>query len=67
MSEHCRICNGNDADVPCAYTTERPAGCLRLKRLGLPVDLSEADVKAIFSAPDDDACHQQTHSIKRRG
>lgn len=29
----CPICNGNDGDVPCAYTTERPEGCLRVERL----------------------------------
>jgi hypothetical protein len=35
IEEMCPICYGNDADVPCAYTTERKAGCLRVKRLGL--------------------------------
>lgn len=29
----CDICNGNDKDIPCAYTTEKPNGCLRAARL----------------------------------
>lgn len=29
----CKICNGNDFDIPCAYTTEKPNGCLRAARL----------------------------------
>lgn len=29
----CKICNGNDFDIPCAYTTEKPEGCLRAARL----------------------------------
>lgn len=29
----CPVCSGNDGDAPCAYTTEKPAGCLRAKRL----------------------------------
>lgn len=29
----CAVCGGNDGDMPCAYTTERPAGCLRAERL----------------------------------
>jgi hypothetical protein len=32
----CRICNGNDGDMPCAYTTEKPDGCLRAARLAPP-------------------------------
>ena len=32
---HCKICNGNDSDAPCAYTTERPDGCLRERRMVL--------------------------------
>lgn len=31
----CPVCNGNDYDVPCAYSTERPTGCWRAYRLGL--------------------------------
>lgn len=29
----CAVCGGNDGDVPCAYTTEKPEGCLRAERL----------------------------------
>lgn len=29
----CPVCNGNDGDMPCAYPTERPVGCLRAARL----------------------------------
>lgn len=29
----CRVCGGNDKDIPCAYTTEKPVGCLRKARL----------------------------------
>jgi hypothetical protein len=30
----CPVCNGNDTgDTPCAYTTEKPDGCLRAARL----------------------------------
>lgn len=34
----CHICNGNDADIPCAYTTERPDGCPRVARLAAHTD-----------------------------
>lgn len=30
---NCLACQGNDADAPCAYPSERPAGCLRAVRL----------------------------------
>lgn len=30
---NCPACQGNDADAPCAYPSERPAGCLRAVRL----------------------------------
>jgi hypothetical protein len=29
----CPVCSGNDGDAPCAYTTEKPDGCLRAARL----------------------------------
>lgn len=29
----CPVCNGDDAEAPCAYTTERPDGCWRAARL----------------------------------
>lgn len=29
----CAICGGNYGDMPCADTTERPEGCLRVERL----------------------------------
>lgn len=32
----CHVCAGNDADAPCAYTTEKPEGCLRVERLAQP-------------------------------
>lgn len=28
----CPVCNGNDADMPCAYPSENQEGCLRDKR-----------------------------------
>jgi hypothetical protein len=31
----CRACNGNDADMPCAYPGESAAGCLRDQRLAV--------------------------------
>jgi hypothetical protein len=30
--QRCPVCNGNDADLPCAYPWERVPGCLRDKR-----------------------------------
>lgn len=33
MSEPCRVCNGNDRDVPCAYPSGDQPGCLRDARL----------------------------------
>lgn len=38
----CPICNGNDGDRPCAYTTEKPDGCLRAKRLEAEATLNAA-------------------------
>ena len=29
----CKLCNGNDKDVPCAYSSKRLKGCLRAERL----------------------------------
>jgi hypothetical protein len=40
----CPVCNGNDLDAPCAYTTEKPAGCLRAARLLNKQPTAEAGV-----------------------
>jgi len=46
----CPVCAGNDANMPCAYPVERPAGCLRVARacpFGDP----------LCPCQDGDACH----------
>lgn len=51
----CKICNGNDADIPCAYTTEKPDGCLRAARLNsqpVPVE-PDFDLKHFIAAVKD--------------
>jgi hypothetical protein len=41
QADKCPACNGNDLDAPCAYTTEKPAGCLRVARLWPKPDSNE--------------------------
>lgn len=32
----CKVCGGNDGDMPCAYPSKGMVGCLRDKRLSEP-------------------------------
>lgn len=60
LNRICSICGGNDADMPCAYTTEKPDGCLRKKRLEDRKDNGMPDM--IYIRDDSDGGYEFTDS-----
>jgi hypothetical protein len=58
VGERCPACNGNDADMPCAYPSKTVVGCMRDKRLKLE---RVVEKRPQFNPFYCEVCHALTH------